>query len=99
MIATNKYPVGIESTEKRLTCSDEIIDLLKSMAERVEHAADRVSNKLNSVCIDSQPLAHGNAECVPRKQSPPLFAQIRELIEVTELSVDRINDVLNRCEL
>ena len=77
-----------------------VLTELEGTAERAEKTAAVVAEKTNSVTRDvSGEVEKVRSEKAQPKNFPPLFGRIRELTESINNSLDRIGDIMRRCEL
>jgi len=85
------------------TAANMILSILEVTATTAEKIAGGVAEKTKSVTRQEDPpppSAKGpNVPCEINQQWPPLFGRIKELTESINNSLDRIADIMRRCEL
>ena len=76
-----------------------VLTELEGTAERAEKTAAVVAEKTNSVTRDVSGEVEKMRSEKAQPNFPPLFGRIRELTESINNSLDRIEDIMRRCEL
>ena len=78
--------------------SNEILERLKVLAEKAAAVNDRTQGKLTPVMISPRPVGTPEGMKEPREY-PPLFAEIRERLNIIDAALDGISEALSRTEL
>lgn len=93
----NGYKYGKIAKE---SVASEILIRIEGLASRAEAIRDRVGEKLHSVCMPEapSPMVDEKTE-TSEKCYPPYFTEIRDRLLSLDNSLDRISDMLDRCEL
>ena len=81
----------------RLTIGGQTVEKLRILLNRADTLSERVAGALAAVIRQPEPLT--GAECIKQGEWPPLFAEMRGIMESIDCAFNRIEDVLNRVEL
>ena len=89
---------------KKETATSIVLSMLEATAKASEKIAAIVGEKTNSVTRQepARPDSNKLQPATPREENqhyPPLLSRIKELVESINNSLDRIEDIMRRCEL
>ena len=79
--------------------SQEVIKYLEQMATWAEKTGDRIVGQLQEVCMPQPPPMDENNAITTAREYPPYFNALRERVQRIDSALERINDVLDRCEV
>ena len=92
-----------ECKKEKETAASIVLSTLEATANKAEKLACVVTEKTNSVTrqepVQTPPVTGQNVPSELNQQWPPLFGRIKELTESINNSLDRIADIMRRCEL
>ena len=90
----------IKKTREKV--SQEVLNYLVRITDRVEKTGARIAEQLEEVCMELEPLPTEDAGANKAEAMvgyPPYFNTLREQIQLIESALAKINDVLDRCEV
>ena len=92
---------GCNTIKAKETAAIMVLSTLEDTAGKAEKLACVVAEKMSSVTRDfaAEAACPDKANTLAPKAYPPLFERIRELTESINNSLDRIADIMRRCEL
>ena len=93
---------GCSTIKAKETAANMVLSTLEATASKAEKLVCVVTEKTNSVTRQDPVQARVTGQNVPGKanqQWPSLFGRIKELTESINNSLDRIADIMRRCEL
>ena len=84
--------------------SQEVIKYLVQVADRAEKTGGRIAEQLQEVCMPQPPTPEDAEEkksevCTATREYPHYFDILRQRLQCIESALERINDVLDRCEV
>ncbi len=91
----NIYPEAITSKIKT-TAADEIYNSIERLVNKANDVAGEVSGRLDRVCMPNGPQCESEEE---KRDYPQYFADISNMIDRINKSLDHIGNVMVRCEI
>lgn len=101
-IDINEYGAqGAKCGSLKEVTSNKIMKKMHELATDADNTYDRLSEKLQCVCMPAPPVAGQatKAPAVMEELYPSLFAEMRECLANINSSLRKINDVISRTEL
>ena len=97
MIASNPDSAS-ESPDK---IAQEVIKYLEDVANQAQRTSEKTTKQLEGICMPRTLNIEKDEEGEekPEKKYPPYFHILRDQLQCIELSLLRINNTLDRCEI
>ena len=97
MIASNPDSAS-EAPDK---IAQEVIKYLEYVADQAQRTNERAAKQLEGICMPDIPVIIENKDDKKqlKKEYPPYFSELRNRLQCIELSLLRINNTLDRCEI
>ena len=79
----------------------EVIKYLEYIADQAERTNERAAMQLEGICMPKAPVIREDKDDKKqlKKEYPPYFNELRKRIQCIELSLLRINNTLDMCEI
>ena len=85
-------------SELKLSVSEEVVGAQRALLDRVNKTEDRMRNILGAVMVSEYPC-QSNPTTDVETEWPPLFSELRTIVQATNDTLDRIDVLLGRVRI